>query len=262
MGAKLSVVKVGGAVLEDASSRGAFLAQFAALEGPKILVHGGGQAASALSAQLGILPNMHEGRRITDPDALDVVSMVYGGRISKSVVAELSALNCPSLGLSGADADLIRSARRAPRNGVDYGLVGDVAHVDSARILQLVALGLTPVFSALTHDGQGQLLNTNADSVAAHLAIALHGMDRLQHLLLCFDGTGVRSNPNDPNSVLESLSEHQAQTLREAHMVTDGMLAKLEEGFRAARRGALVRIGSALDLNALEHGQCGTQLLA
>ena len=167
---KLTIVKVGGAVVEDEAQLEQLLRNFIAIDGPKILVHGGGRRATKVAERLGIETKMVDGRRITDEAMLEVVTMVYGGLVNKNVVAHLQALGCDAVGLTGADANIILSTKRPLKNGIDYGFVGDVKKADGTKIAHFIDAGLIPVIAPLTHDGQGHMLNTNADTMASETA--------------------------------------------------------------------------------------------
>jgi acetylglutamate kinase len=232
---KITVVKIGGAFLEDENLLEAFYTAFSGMDGLKILIHGGGQRASKLSADLGIVPQMVDGRRITDAQSLELVTMVYGGWASKTLVAGLQARGCNALGVSGADADLIR-ARKRPVAEIDFGLVGDVERVRSAALLMLLDSGLVPVFCALTHDGNGQLLNTNADSIAAALAVDLSTTYETT-LIYCFGEQGVLNDVNDPESVIEQIDRNSLATLEKEGIISTGMIPKLFNSFKALAEG-------------------------
>jgi acetylglutamate kinase len=231
----VSIVKIGGALLEEEALLEGVCQGFSAMEGPKILVHGGGQQASQVSKALGITPKMVDGRRITDADSLRVVVMVYGGLANKTLVARLQALGCNAIGLSGADGGLIRARKRPPGN-LDYGFVGDVEHVATATLETLLEAGLVPVFCALTHDGRGQLLNTNADTIAAELAVAL-GRVRPARLYYCFDKPGVLREVADPESTIPLLDQGLFRDLLEQGKIAAGMIPKLSNAFQALERG-------------------------
>ncbi len=232
---ELTLLKIGGKVLDDAPALEGLLAAFAALEGPKILVHGGGNHADHWCRRLGIPPRMRQGRRITDEATLEVVTMVYAGLLNKRLVAALQAEGCPALGLSGADADVLR-ARKRPARPHDFGWAGDVVGVGTQALAGFLGQGLTPVLCSITHDGQGQLLNTNADTIATEVAAALSARYAVR-LLLCFDRPGVLSDPADPRSLLPTLSPAAYARLRAGGRVRDGMLPKLDNAFAALRRG-------------------------
>lgn len=245
---QLTVFKVGGKVLEKSALLNSFLKNFSSWPGAKILVHGGGAKASQLAKQLGIEPQMVNGRRITDAAMLEVALMVYGGYYNKSIVAQLQHLGVNALGLSGADANTILAERR-PVGEFDFGFVGDVRKVNHQRLHWFLESELVPVFCALTHDGQGQLLNTNADTIASELAAAMSKIYDTQ-LVFCFEKSGVLRNAEDENSVISHLNQSAYESLREQKLVTDGMLPKLDNAFRALQEGVQqVRITHVNDLN-------------
>ncbi len=243
---ELTVLKVGGAVVEDADSLQQLLADFAALPGCKVLVHGGGRSATQLASQLGIESRMIDGRRITDDEMLRIVTMVYGGLVNKNIVAGLQALGICALGLTGADMDVIRSHKRPLRNGIDYGWVGDVDRADGHRLASLIHEGIVPVIAPLTHDGQGHLLNTNADTMAQTVACALAPHFRVT-LRYAFEKRGVMRDPDDPESLIPQITETDFQQLRSDGTVSGGMLPKLENAFQAIHQGvAQVVIGETV----------------
>lgn len=246
----LNIVKTGGKIVEDEAQLDVLLSAFAEWRGAKVLVHGGGSQAASLSARLGIAPRMHEGRRITDADTLNVVTMVYGGLLNKQVVAALQSKGCDALGMTGADANTI-PARRRPAGAVDWGFVGDPdpALVNVQRLQDLLSIGLSPVFAALTHDGKGQVLNTNADTIASSLAIALSAHYSVD-LWYCFEKPGVLANPADDASVITEITPGSYAQLKADKVVTDGMLPKLDNAFAALHAGVLrVRLGDTRFLN-------------
>ena len=246
---KLNLVKVGGALLENNQSRKELLKHFAQLQGPKVLVHGGGREASRLAEQLGQPSQLIDGRRITDAFQLKIAVMVYAGAVNKQVVAELQSEACNALGLSGADGNLIRAQKR-PVKDIDYGWVGDIEEVNASFLLPLLEQEISPVICALTHDGQGQLLNTNADTIASYLAIALSEHFELR-LMYCFEHAGVLANRNDPSSFFPEIWEDQVHDLVEKKIVSEGMRPKLHNGFNACRGGVQeVWIGSSTMLNS------------
>ena len=245
---KLTVVKVGGAILEDAVSLSGFLDRFVALPGLKILVHGGGRAATSLAAKLGIESKMVEGRRITDAETLDIVTMVYGGLVNKKTVAALQARNCNAAGFTGADLNLVK-ARKRPVAEIDYGFVGDITAVQSGAFANLLQLGITPVVAPLTHDGNGQFLNTNADTMASAIAIAMSTLYEVT-LIFCFEKPGVLLNADDDTSVIPQLSAGLYQSLKEQKIIHSGMIPKLDNSFAALQQGVKqVIITSAITLN-------------
>jgi len=227
----LSIVKIGGNVIENKTALSKFLSIFSQIDGLKILVHGGGKLATELSKKLGIEPKMIGGRRITDAQSLDVITMVYGGLTNKKIVAGLQSHNCNAVGMSGADGDTVRAHKR-PVKEIDYGFAGDVEGVNAGLLSHFLTLGLTPVFCAMTHDGKGQLLNTNADTIAAELAI---GMSELYETTLyyCFEKKGVLLDVNDSNSVVQHIDTETYQSLLKKNIIADGMLPKMTNCFHA-----------------------------
>ncbi len=232
---KLSIVKIGGNIIEDEVSLKSFLDLFSNLEGKKILVHGGGKRATQVASKLGIESKMVNGRRITDAETLEVITMVYGGLVNKNIVAQLQALQVDSIGLTGADANSIYSEKR-PIKDIDYGFVGDVKEVNYQSIDKLIQAGFTPVFCAITHNGKGQLLNTNADTITSQVAI---GMSRLYDTTIyyCFELNGVLENINDKNSVIRLIDSTIYKNLLQDGIISDGMLPKLENCFDALKNG-------------------------
>jgi acetylglutamate kinase len=232
---KLSIVKIGGNIIEDESSLKVFLKAFSNLEGKKILVHGGGKRATHIASKLGIESKMINGRRITDADTLEVITMVYGGLVNKNVVAKLQAQNINAIGLTGADANSITSDKR-PVKDIDFGYVGDVKKVAYQSIDKLIQAEFTPVFCAITHDGNGQLLNTNADTITSQVAI---GMSELYEITIyyCFELNGVLEDINDKNSVIKHINTKLYSELLEKTIIADGMLPKLENCFDALKNG-------------------------
>ena len=232
---KLSIIKIGGNIIEDDTSLNAFLKLFSTLEGKKILVHGGGKSATAMASKLGIKSKMVNGRRITDKETLEVITMVYGGLVNKNMVAKLQALQIDAIGLTGADVNSIKSNKRQVTN-IDYGFVGDVKEVASNSIDRLIKGNFTPVFCAITHDGNGQLLNTNADTIASKVAI---GMSKKYDTTIyyCFELNGVLRDINDQNSVIKYLNINTYNKLLKDGNIADGMLPKLENCFDALKNG-------------------------
>ena len=241
---KLTVLKVGGAVVEDPEALDAFLDGFAALPGLKVLVHGGGRAATKVAAQLGVPTRMVEGRRITDADMLRVVTMVYGGLVNKGVVAALQARDVNALGLTGADLGCMRAVKR-PVKDIDYGFVGDMESVDTSILADLVARGVVPVMAPLSFDGKGSLLNTNADTIASSVAKAL--AERFEvTLVYCFEKAGVLKDPDDDASVIPLITKESFAGLASDGTVSGGMLPKLQNAFEALESGVKeVRITKA-----------------
>jgi acetylglutamate kinase len=232
---KLSIIKIGGNIIEDETSLQEFLHLFSHIEGKKILVHGGGKKATQMAHKLGIESKMINGRRITDIATLEVITMVYGGLVNKNIVAKLQALNTNAIGLSGADANSISSQKR-PIREIDFGFVGDVKNVDNNAIEVLITNNFTPVFCAITHDGNGQLLNTNADTIASQIAIAM-SKNYETSIYYCFELEGVLENINDKNSVIKHINSTSYQKLLSKGIISDGMLPKLENCFDALQQG-------------------------
>lgn len=230
---KLYLFKIGGKVIDKAEARTRFLKGFAAIQGPKILVHGGGIIAEQLALRLNIPTEMHEGRRITSKDMRDLVTMVYGGGINKSLVAELQSYGCDALGLSGADARIIQSERRAP-DPIDFGYVGDVRTIRSELLEAFLKLGLTPVLAPLSYDKE--ILNTNADGIASAVASALSEFYEV-HMMYAFEAPGVMLDLKDPGSLIAELDHAGYEALLSRKVFTEGMLPKLQECFKAMKRG-------------------------
>ncbi|MBX0334709.1 acetylglutamate kinase [Pontibacter sp. HSC-14F20] len=247
------IVKIGGNILDNPERLQRFLKDFAHLPVPKLLVHGGGKIASTIGLQLGIQPAYVEGRRLTDAETLRLVTMVYAGLINKNVVAQLQALGCNAIGMTGADANAIPATKR-PVTTVDYGYAGDIAGpetINATAIRALLAAGLTPVFAPLTHDGNGNLLNTNADTIASVLATALAPYYQVQ-LVYCFEKKGVLSDAEDAAAVIPHIDQHRYSALKADGVVKDGMIPKLDNAFAALRQGvSAVLIGEAEGLPSL-----------
>lgn len=240
---KLSILKIGGKLIEDKVRLSTVLSDFAKLDGHKILVHGGGKRANQLCQALSIEPKMVEGRRITDEPTLEIVTMVYAGLINKNIVAQLQALGCNAIGLSGADGNAILAHKRVVKT-IDYGFAGDIDQVNVDTLSGLVSLGLTPVFCAITHNGKGQLLNTNADTIAATLATALASTYQI-HLMYCFEKRGVLYDPEDDSSVISKLDPHRYRSYQKSGVINEGMIPKLDNAFGALSHGVQeVIIGS------------------
>jgi acetylglutamate kinase len=257
----LHIIKIGGNIIDAPAALDAFLRDFAAIEDPKILLHGGGKKATALSERLGIPTQMHQGRRITDAATLEVAVMVYAGWLNKSIVAALSALQCTALGLCGADAGFITAVKR-PVAEIDFGYVGDVIleKTKADFLQQLIQQGLTPVVAPITHDGAGQLLNTNADTMAFTVAVSMAAHFEVQ-LTYCFEKKGVLQNLEDENSVLPHIAMSEYESLKAAGVVSAGMIPKLDNAFAAIRQGVhSVVIGHAGDLREIVAGRGGTRL--
>jgi acetylglutamate kinase len=255
----LTLVKIGGHVLDNPAMCQAFLHDFAGIAGHKILLHGGGKAASSLAARLHIPVNMHEGRRITDEATLDIAVMVYAGLINKQLVAGLQALQCNALGLSGADANAVRAVKRPP-GAVDFGFVGDIlpGGVNIALLQNLLNSGITPVIAPITHNGHGQLLNTNADTMAAAVAEAMTTAYHTQ-LIYCFEKKGVLSDIADENQLIPEISTADYQDLKNRHVVSGGMIPKLDNAFSSIQKGVqTVYIGAAGNIKDITAGIRGS----
>ncbi len=242
---KINVIKVGGGVVEDAASLNALLTQAASLQGLWVLVHGGGRLATTIASGLGIESRMVGGRRVTDAEMLRVVTMVYGGLVNKNIVAGLQARGVNAIGLTGADMDLIRSHRRPLKKvgmpdgtsqEVDFGFVGDVDRVDGKRLSLLTEQGLLPVVAPLSHDGDGHILNTNADTIASQVACALTPYYDVT-LTFCFEKKGLLLDTNDDDSVIPVIAEAEFPGLVERGVIADGMIPKLENAFQAIHQG-------------------------
>src|SRR5690606_26819535 len=251
----LHIIKIGGNVIDDDIQLQSFLEKFAALQGKKILVHGGGKIATRIAADLGIQAKLVDGRRITDKPMLDVTTMVYAGLTNKHIVSSLQKYDCDALGLCGADGNTIKAVKRPVRK-IDYGYVGDILvdSVNTLNIKKFLEAGFTPVFSAITHNGLGQLLNTNADTIASALAVSLAKIYETK-LIYCFEKNGVLRNVDDPESVIKSIKDDK--------VIYEGMIPKLENAFDALGKGVKnVYIGNALNLHKYQQGEFGTCLLS
>jgi len=235
MKAPLHIIKIGGRLINDPKSLDAFLNAFQRVSTPKILVHGGGRKATELSALLGIETRMIDGRRITNKETLEVAVMVYAGLINKTIVARLQALDINAIGLSGADADTVRATKRPVRE-VDYGYVGDIERVADGALQALLNSGITPVLCAISHDGSGQLLNTNADTIAAQVAIALSTSYQV-HLSYCFEYPGVLYDIDAPELTMSTISEGEFINMKTSGTVNSGMIPKLSNGFDSLKGG-------------------------
>lgn len=233
----VTIIKIGGNIVDKPEALQYFLNNLNKFEGPKVLIHGGGAIATQLSAKLGIEVNMHNGRRITDEATLKLVTMVYAGLINKQIVASLQKIGCNALGLSGADGDSVPATRR-PANPIDWGFVGDVDphKINTSLLTSLLGRGITPVFCAITHDSNGSLLNTNADTMASSIAIAL-SQEYSTRLIYCFEKDGVLSDPDDNDSVIPLITKKSYQQLLDEKKVVGGMIPKLDNAFAALENG-------------------------
>ncbi len=271
---KLTIVKIGGNVIDNSENLHHFLGDFTRLEGPKILIHGGGKMATETSASLGIEAKMIDGRRVTDIATLRVVTMVYAGLINKNIVAQLQAKGANAIGLTGADGNIIKAKKRpiikvAPKEGelegteIDYGFVGDLdeSSVSVSSLTNLLQAGFVPVFCAITHDGETQLLNTNADTIASAVAVAMSSVYET-HLVYCFEKKGVLRDVNDETTVVREIRSTDFEHLKADGTVAGGMIPKLHNAFEAINKGvASVYIGKADELTEIEKGSFGTKLL-
>ncbi|MBO6012546.1 MAG: acetylglutamate kinase [Bacteroidales bacterium] len=277
--AQLTIVKVGGGIVEDEKSLHALLDKFARIEGLKVLVHGGGRSATRIAEQLNIRQTMIGGRRITDAETLKVVTMVYAGLVNKNIVAQLQKRHINALGLTGADMNVIVSHKRPVKKvkmedgsvqDVDYGFVGDIDKVNAELIAELIAKGVVPVLSPIGHDKHGNLLNTNADTIAAETAIALANVQEVSpltmhlspkfevRLMYCFEKKGVLRNPDDDDSVIPAITSGDFPKLVDEGIVSGGMLPKLENSFQAIRAG--VREVIITQADAIDNPDAGTRL--
>ena len=246
---KLTIVKVGGAVVEDEAQLAQLLKDFSAIPGRKVLIHGGGRRATQVAASLGIESKMVGGRRITDAEMLSVVTMVYGGLVNKNLVARLQANGVNALGLTGADIDVIRSHKRPLKDGIDFGFVGDVDRADGQMLSRLIEAGITPVMAPLTHDGQGNILNTNADTIASETAKALAQFYDVT-LIYSFEKKGVLSNPDDDESVIPTINRADFERYKADGTISGGMLPKIENALSAIDAGVgrvIITLATAID---------------
>jgi len=230
----LKVIKIGGNIIDNEDALNDFLKDFATIKSLKILVHGGGKLATKLAHQMGVEVKMTEGRRITDRDTLDIITMVYAGKINKDIIAKLQSNRCNAVGFSGADGNAIVSIKR-PVKSIDYGFVGDVIKVNTETLEVLLDNNVTPVFCAITHDENGQLLNTNADTIASELAVGFANLYDTE-LYYCFEKNGVLKDINDDQSVLEHIDTQNYQGLIDEKIISDGMLPKLNNCFHAIHK--------------------------
>ena len=232
---KITIIKVGGKIVEEQDSLAALLDRFSAIEGNKVLIHGGGRSATRMAERLGIESHMVNGRRITDSDTLQVVTMVYGGLVNKNIVAQLQARGVNALGLTGADCNIIKAHKR-PVGEVDYGFVGDVDKADGLMLSRLIEQGIVPIVAPLTHDGNGNLLNTNADTMAAETAKALSAHYDTR-LIYCFEFPGVMRDPDDADSLIPTITRESYRTLLADGIVSGGMVPKIDNAFNAIDNG-------------------------
>ncbi|MDB5014756.1 MAG: acetylglutamate kinase [Daejeonella sp.] len=258
----LTVIKIGGNVIDNSEKLHEFLKSFTDLPGYKILIHGGGKAATKISDEMGVQAKMVDGRRITDIETLRIVTMVYGGLINKNIVAQLQAYGSNAIGLTGADGNTIKAVKR-PVKEIDFGFVGDLDEnsVNTEFLSNLLKIGAVPVFCALTHDGDGQLLNTNADTIASVLAVSLSKYFETS-LVYCFEKKGVLKDVDDENSVITQIRSTEFDTLKDQGIIAGGMLPKLHNAFEAINNGVKdVYIGKADELELLINQTFGTRLI-
>jgi len=258
---KLYVIKIGGNIIDDEIELSSFLKSFSAIEEKKILVHGGGKIATKIGDKLGIASKYADGRRITDTETIDLVTMVYAGLINKKIVAQLQSLDCNAIGVTGADGNLIPANKR-PVNEIDYGFVGDV---DTENMLaihweELMSAGFTPVVAPITHDGRGQLLNTNADNIAQEIAKVMSRFYDVS-LIYSFEKAGVLLDVTDENTVIQNINPVSYKELRTRDKIFAGMIPKLDNAFTALQSGVKkVIIGKAENLSGLIDGSTGTTI--
>jgi acetylglutamate kinase len=255
----LNIIKIGGNIIDNPEALSKFLKIFAEIPDHKILIHGGGKIATKYAVKLDVETVMVEGRRITDQAMLDVVTMVYGGLVNKQIVAKLQALNTNAIGLTGADGGVILAKKR-PVGAIDYGFVGDIEKVDNLLITNFLENNLTPIFAPLTYDKDGNMLNTNADTQASSIAVAIAGNFEV-NLIYCFEKKGVLSNPDDDNSVISQINPVQYAAYKAAGTINAGMIPKLDNAFNALQKGVKkVIICHAFDLKAAVENSAGTTL--
>ena len=240
----LNIIKIGGNIIESKEELTKFLDLFSKIDGAKILVHGGGKKANHVLKKMNIEPKIIAGRRVTDAATLEIATMVYGGLLNKNITAQLQAFNCNAIGMSGADGNTIKAIKR-PVKEIDYGFVGDLTEINTATISTLLNANLTPVFCALSHDGDGQLLNTNADTIASELAVSLSKQYNTT-LNYCFELDGVLEDINDKTSIIKKINSESYTTLVADGIIADGMLPKMHNCFQALKQGVKeVRIGNS-----------------
>jgi acetylglutamate kinase len=245
----IQVIKIGGGVLENEAQRNAFLRQFAAIEGPKVLVHGGGRLATTMAERLGVETQMIDGRRVTDKETLDIVTMVYGGLVNKQVVAQLQTMGVNAIGMTGVDGGWMKAVKRPIKNGIDYGYVGDVVAVSGQHLRTLLDNRLIPVIAPITYSTEGLLLNTNADTVASQTAIALVEARGEVQLTFCFEKAGVLRDADDESSLIPRITRESYKQLLADGIVSGGMIPKIDNAFAALERGVKsVRITHANNL--------------
>jgi acetylglutamate kinase len=257
---KLFVIKIGGNIIDDEKKLSSFLQSFAAIQSSKILVHGGGKLATKLAAQLGIEQQMVNGRRITDAETLKIVTMVYAGYINKNIIAQLQFHNCNAIGLCGGDGNLIQSHKRQHPT-IDYGFVGDIDVVNTSLLKSLLEQNITVVVAPITHNKEGVLLNTNADTIAQEIAQSMSKFYEA-HLIYSFEKAGVLMNTEDDSTVITSITQLSYKDLKEQKIIHSGMIPKLDNAFAALDKGVtMVIIGKAKQLQDLIAGKAGTSII-
>jgi len=261
----LTIIKIGGNIVDDEQALASFLQAFAKVEGYKILVHGGGKLATKIAEAMGLKQELVNGRRITDEGTLKIVTMVYAGSINKNIVAQLQQYQCNAIGLSGADGNLIKAHQRvvvsAEGTSIDYGFVGDIDEVNIGFLQQLLQQQFCPIIAPITHDGNGQLLNTNADTIAQAIATALAGIYSTT-LIYSFEKAGVLLDTNNEDSVIPVIKPNDYVELKKKQLIFAGMIPKLDNAFSAIKLGvSKVIIGNANQLNQLMQGNSGTTIL-
>lgn len=255
----LFIIKIGGNIIDDEEKLSSFLKDFANIEGNKILVHGGGKLATKLAEQLGITQQLIDGRRITDASTLKLVTMVYAGYINKNVVAQLQSHNCNALGLTGTDGNVIEAHKRNHPE-IDYGFVGDIDNINTGLLQMLMDKNISLVIAPLTHDRKGQLLNTNADTIAQEIAKALSNLYHVS-LIYSFEKSGVLKNASDENTVINKIDREIYKDLKGSGAIFAGMIPKLENAFAAIENGVKkVIIGNAEQIHQLIKGESGTTI--
>jgi len=249
----IKIIKIGGNIIDNPAKLNQFLVDFGKLDGQKILIHGGGKIATEMAETLGIKAQMIDGKRVTDAETLKIVTMVYAGLINKNIVAQLQALQCNAIGLTGADANIISATKRKDEK-VDWGFVGDIESVNVHDLKLFLNNGLIPVLCALTHDGNGNLLNTNADTIAASLASAMAADGNEVHSVYCFEKKGVLHDVNDDNSLIKTINQEKYVALKASGIVNKGMIPKLDNAFKSIAEGVKeVKICMAEDLSDFQN---------
>lgn len=257
---KLYIIKIGGNIIDDDEKLSSFLQSFSSITAPKILVHGGGKLATKLAQQLGTEQQIIEGRRVTDLETLKIVTMVYAGYINKNIVAQLQAQSCAAIGLCGADDNLIQSHKRV-HPSIDYGFVGDIDCINTLLLQNLLSQNISVVIAPITHDKKGQLLNTNADTIAQEIAQAMSAFYNV-HLIYSFEKAGVLLNADDDTTVIHSINPSYYKQLKENKIIYAGMIPKLDNAFAALQKGVhRVVIGKAEQLEQLVEGTAGTSII-